>query len=159
MVTEPVGDLRLRNIVGSAAYLDMIDGDQIDYEWGTLAISQTQEGHFLLAQASRPGNDVSSTISYLAPKLIATEVCRYFPMLRDVRVMRGWTAPTTVTDDGCPFFGSIADLSGFILASAFRSSIVNSPLVGETVAQLVVNGCSDLDISHFSPDREIKYAN
>jgi glycine/D-amino acid oxidase-like deaminating enzyme len=39
------------------------------------------------------------------------------------------------------------------VATAFRSTVIVTPLVGKTIAQLVATGKSDLNIADFQPER------
>ena len=159
LVSEPVYDYHLRTIVSSADHIELPVTSKKDAELTVLALTQLQDGHFLIAQANRPGEDLNPAISPMAPKAIAIMAGRYFPMLRGMCILRSWTAPTAFTDDGCPFIGPVTDLDGLILATTFRSSIINTPLAGEIVTQLVTLGqCDVVDISPFLPNRCIEYA-
>jgi glycine/D-amino acid oxidase-like deaminating enzyme len=159
LVSEPVYDYHLRTIVSSADHIELPVTSQEDVELTVLALTQLQDGHFLIAQANRSGEELNATISLVAPKAMAMMAGRYFPMLRTARILRSWTAPSAFTDDGCPFIGPVQDLDGLILATAFRSSIINSPIAGEIVTQLVTLGrCDVLDLSPFSPERTLENA-
>ncbi len=156
MVTEPVASLNLRTIVTTAQHIEMEINKQGDSELTVLALSQTTDGHFLIAQADRPGEVLCDAISHIAPKAMAMMAARYFPVLRTVRMLRTWTAPTTYTLDGGPLLGYVDGIKGLILAASFRSAIINAPLAGEIVTQLVSQGYTDLiDIHPFSPEREM----
>ena len=154
MVTERFPDLRLNTIVTSADHIEMEINGPEDAELTVMALSQTEEGNFLIAQADRPGEVLDGEISHMAPKAMSTIATRFFPILRKARIIRTWTAPTTYTDDGMPLLGPVKDLNGLILAASFRSAIVNSPVAGEIVTQLIGQGYCDLiDISPFAPER------
>ncbi len=156
MVTEPVASLNLRTIVTTAQHIEIPVNSQGDSELTVLAISQTADGHFLIAQADRPGEVLCDAISHVAPKAMAIMAARYFPALRTARMLRTWTAPTTYTQDGGPLLGYVDGIDGLILAASFRSAIINAPLAGEIVTQLVSQGYTDLiDINPFSPEREM----
>lgn len=156
MVTEPVHDLELRTIVTTADHIEIPVTSKSDAELTVLALSQTADGHFLIAQADRPGEVLDARISHAAPKAMAVMAARYFPALRKVRLLRTWTAPTTYTQDGGPLLGFVNGISSLILAASFRSAIINAPLAGEIVTQLVNQGYTDLiDITPFTPEREM----
>jgi sarcosine oxidase subunit beta len=122
-----------------------------------LAIAQAGHGHFLLGEAGLVTADLGSAATPTGQAAIARVVGRYFPALRRLRVLRGWAAPVAFTADGLPFFGPVDGVGGLILATAFKSTVVVTPLVGETVAQLVVHGHTALDLTPFSPDRELAH--
>lgn len=159
MATEPIYDVRLNTILTSADHIEMEVTSKEDAELTVLAITQTPNNHFLIAQANRPGESSSSMISHAAPKTMAIMAGRYLPLLRSARLLRTWTAPTTYTDDGRPLLGTVKDIEGLILAASYRSGVVHSPLAGEIVTQLITTGrCDLIDISPFAPGRKIGQA-
>ena len=120
-----------------------------------LAISQSMHGNFLLGEAGVVRGSLGTEVTPGGQAAIAGLVVRFFPGLGHLRVLRGWAAPVAFTTDSLPFFGPAGDISGLILAAAFKSTVIVTPLVGEIVAQLVVEGDADIDLAPFSPDREI----
>ena len=154
MVTERFSDLHINTIVTSADHIETEINGPEDAELTVMALSKTPEGNFLIAQADRPGEVLDGKISHVAPQAMSSIATRFFPIIRKAKVIRNWTAPTTYTDDGMPLLGPVKDLKGLILAASFRSAIVNSPIAGEIVTQLIHQGYCDLiDISPFAPDR------
>ena len=159
MVTERFSDLQINSIVTSADHIEMEINGPEDAELTVMVLSQTPEGNFLIAQADRPGEVLDGKISHVAPKAMSTIAIRFFPVLRKAKIIRTWTAPTTYTEDGMPLLGPVDDLKGLILAASFRSAIVNSPIAGEIVTQLIDKGYCDLiDISPFAPERTMTQA-
>jgi glycine/D-amino acid oxidase-like deaminating enzyme len=159
MVTERFEKLQIRNIITSADHIETEINGPEDAELTVLALTQTPEGNFLIAQADRPGEVLDGKISHAAPQAMASMATRFFPILKSARIIRSWTAPTTYTDDGMPLLGFVKDIEGLILAASFRSAIVNSPIAGEIVTQLITQGsCDIIDISPFAPDRIMKQA-
>ena len=123
-----------------------------------LAISQTAHGNFLLGEVGLITTDLGSAATPNGQTAIAAVVGKHFPQLQRLRVLRGWAAPVAFTLDGLPYFGPVTDAPGLILATAFKSTVIVTPLVGETIAQLVVDGQTALDITPFSPNRELPNA-
>lgn len=159
MVTERFSDLRIHSIVTSADHIETEINGPEDAELTVMALSQTQEGNFLIAQADRPGEVLDGKISHVAPHAMSAITTRFFPVLKNAKIIRTWTAPTTYTDDGMPLLGPVKDLPGLILAASFRSAIVHSPIAGEIITQLVNQGhCDLLDISPFAPERSMQAA-
>lgn len=156
IVTEPTERL-LRNHIASAAFFEEMH-DAGDGAGAVLAISQATHGHFLLGEAGVVTDDLGTTATAAGQTAIAALVGRYFPALRRLRVLRGWATPVAFTGDGLPFLGPVGGIDGLILATAFKSTVIVTPLVGETVAKLVTGGRTGLDLSPFSPDRELAYA-
>jgi|GEM_PF-733742 len=159
MVTEHFPGLKLRNIVTSADHIETEINGPDDAELTVMALTQTPEGNFLIAQADRPGEVLDSVISHIAPYAMSIMATQFFPVLRKARILRTWTAPTTYTEDGMPLIGFVNDVRGLILAASFRSAIVNSPIAGEIVTQLIDQGyCDIIDIKPFSPQRKMEQA-
>jgi len=155
LVTEAAPHLRLRNHLASAAFFEAAHEEKVDLstENAVLAISQTAGGHFLLGEAIKNTDDLGSASTAAAQAAIATLSATYFPSLRGLNTLRGWAAPVAFTHDGLPFLGPVDGIDGLILATAFKSTVIVTPLVGRIVADFVVNGYTNFDISPFSPDR------
>jgi sarcosine oxidase subunit beta len=160
LVTER-SDLRLRNHLSSAAFFESMHDEPaaiagaVVPAGAVLAVSQTADGHFLLGEAGVITDDLGTHSTAAGQAAIAREVTRFLPSMARLRVLRGWAAPVAFTVDGRPFLGPVDGLSGLILATAFKSTVIVAPLIGSTVAQLVCEGRTDLDLTAFSPDREI----
>jgi sarcosine oxidase subunit beta len=155
MVAER-SDLQLNNHLSSAAFFEAMHEGAGDAPPGAmLAVSQSADGHFLLGEAGVITDDLGAQATWRGQAAIAREVGRFLPALASVRVLRGWAAPVAFTDDGLPFLGPVADLPSLILATAFKSTVVVAPLIGDAVAQWLCAGRTDLDLTPFSPDREI----
>lgn len=154
IVTEPTERL-LNNHIASAAFFEDIHEAASPTPGAVLAISQATHGHFLLGEAGVVTDDLGSAATPAGQAAIAAMVGRYFPALPRLRVLRGWAAPVAFTTDGLPYFGPVGGIDGLIMATAFKSTVIVTPLVGETMAQLVVDGRTDFDLTPFSPNREV----
>jgi glycine/D-amino acid oxidase-like deaminating enzyme len=155
LVTERSG-LRLHNHLSSAAFFESMHDEPAGSPTpAVLAVSQTADCHFLLGEAGVITDDLGTHSTPAGQAAIAREVTRFLPSIARLRVLRGWAAPVAFTVDGLPFLGPVDGLPGLILATAFKSTVIVAPLIGSTVAQLVCEGRTDLDLTPFSPDREI----
>ncbi|HMQ55076.1 MAG TPA: FAD-dependent oxidoreductase [Anaerolineae bacterium] len=153
LVTEPT-EQRLNTHLASAAFFEAAhEAGELDQAPAVLAISQTAEGHWLLGEAARVTTEFGTGATASGQAAIARLADRHFPGLSRRRVLRGWAAPVAFTADGLPLLGPVKDIPGLILATAFKSTVIITPLVGELVAQYVVNGQTELDWQPFSPDR------
>jgi glycine/D-amino acid oxidase-like deaminating enzyme len=90
---------------------------------------------------------------------IAGCILHYFPSFRNLRIRRSWSAPVAYTEDSCPWFGPVPGIEGLFLATAFRSTVIVAPLIGEMVTQLATSGKCDLIIDNFLPERNSVHAN
>ncbi len=154
LVTEPI-DYTFKNHFSSAAFFEDIQEETTVGESAVLAIAQAWHGNMLLGEASFPSEEPENYPTPGAPWAISTQFERFFPKFKNLRVLRGWAAPVAYTPDSLPYLGTVADLPGLILATAFRSTVIVTPLTGKTVTQLITTEKTDLDISRFSPDRKI----
>jgi glycine/D-amino acid oxidase-like deaminating enzyme len=155
-ITQAI-DRALNNHLASAAFFEDSHEDNSEEtglsESAVLAISQSAHGHLLLGEASFPTEQIGYNVTPGAASAIAHQVTRMFPSFKELSALRSWASPVAYTHDGRPFLGPVEGLSGLFLATAFRSTVIATPLAGKTIAQLVTKGHSDLDISAFSPDR------
>jgi len=158
LVTEMSAE-RLRCHIASAAFFEELHGQEDNPDGSAaLAVSQTAHGNFLLGEAAAVSASVDSVASAPGQTAVAALAERFFPVLAGARVLRGWAAPVAFTADGRPFLGPVAGIENVVTATAFKSTVVVTPVVGEIVAQLVLDGESELDLSPFSPDREVSHA-
>jgi sarcosine oxidase subunit beta len=157
LATEPVG-LLLRNHVASASFFEPADESYTGAVRANFALSQSPHGQLLLGEAMYEADHFQRHVPRQSLPAIANCVQRYFPAFRKLRILRGWSAPVAHTSDSCPLLGPVAGLPGLYLATAFRSTVIVTPLVGETIAQLITQGRSKIDIDHFSPERNASHA-
>lgn len=158
MVTETVNEV-LHSHIASASFFEQ--GAQVPM--GTVlantALSQSTHGHLLLGEAMYEADHFQRHIPSQSLPSIASCILRYFPSFQKLKILRSWSAPIADVGDGCPILGPVAGIQGLYLATAFRSTVIVTPLVGEIITQLITQGQSDLDIRHFSPERKLNYAN
>ena len=154
LVTEPI-DYTFHNHFSSAAFFEDIYEETSAGESAVLAIAQAWHGNMLLGEASFPSEALANYATPGAPRAISTQFERFFPKFKNLRVLRGWAAPVAYTPDSLPYLGAVADFPELILATAFRSTVIVTPLTGQTITQLITTGKTDLNISHFSPDRKV----
>lgn len=101
--------------------------------------------------AERAGFDESVTAGGMRYVLdVALEIA---PMLADQRVSDAWARLRPGTPDGLPLIGPGALPGLWHACGLFRNGILLGPLVGETVADLVLGRPSAIDLSPFSPAR------
>ena len=84
-----------------------------------------------------------------------TEVgVRRFPPLANASIRRAWAGLYEVTPDANPIIGEAAELPGFFLATGFSGhGFMHGPIVGELLADLILQRQPQIDISCFSLDR------
>ncbi|MCS7061763.1 MAG: FAD-binding oxidoreductase [Anaerolineae bacterium] len=149
LVTEATS-LRLNNHIASAAFFEDIENVA---GGAVLAISQTAHGHFLLGEAAYPDPALTSQATADGARAIAAVATHFFPGLRSLRVLRTWAAPVASTPDGLPCLGPVADVSGLFIATAFKSTVIVTPIVGELMVDLILGRSPAIDVTPFLPDR------
>jgi len=157
LVTETSREQLRCHIASAAFFEDLHEGEGDLNGSAALAVSQTTHGNFLLGEAAAVSSNFDSAASAQGQTAIAALATRFFPTLAGARVLRGWASPVAFTADGRPFFGPVSGLGNVYVAAAFKSTVVVTPVVGEIVAQLVLEGKSALDLRPFSPDREVAH--
>jgi sarcosine oxidase subunit beta len=157
MVTDPVEPV-LHNHVSSASFFEQEQTNQEGAVRVGLAISQSQHGHLLLGESMVAANTFQRQVPSQSLSAVAACILRYFPSFRKLRIQRSWSAPVAYTPDSCPWLGPVPGIEGLFLATAFRSTVIVTPLVGELVTQLVTLGKCDLFIDDFLPERKPVHA-
>jgi glycine/D-amino acid oxidase-like deaminating enzyme len=154
LVTEATS-LRLNNHISSAAFFEDIENSA---GAAVLAISQTARGHFLLGEAAYPDPALTHCAAPDGLRAIADVTVRFFPALRPLQTLRAWAAPVASTPDNLPCLGPVADLPGLFIATAFKSTVIVTPTVGEIVTDLILGRLPMIDVTPFLPDRRIAHA-
>jgi len=74
---------------------------------------------------------------------------------QDMKFVRGWAGPITVTPDFNPLLGRVDEVEGFYVAGGFSGhGFKLSPMVGKCMAELILSGEStSVDISPMRPTR------
>jgi sarcosine oxidase subunit beta len=157
MLTDPVEPV-LHNHVSSASFFEQELAEQEGAVRVGLAISQSQHGHLLLGEAMLARDTFQRQVPSRSLPAAAACVLHYFPSFRKLRIQRSWSAPVAYTTDSCPWLGPIPGIEGLFLATAFRSTVIVTSLVGELVTQLVTSGKCDLTIDNFLPERNPAHA-
>jgi glycine/D-amino acid oxidase-like deaminating enzyme len=157
MVTEPIGPT-LHCHISSASFFEQEDLDQAGGVRIGLAMSQSPHGHLLLGEAMIEGSEADHRVPAASLPAIAASVRQYFPSFSRLRVLRGWSTAVAFTRDSCPWLGPVPGLEGLLVATAFRSTVIITPLVGELVTQIVTRGKCDLAIGDFMPERRAAHA-
>ena len=159
LVTEPSGRGMLNNHLSSAAFFDsMHDGESDAGVDAVFAVAQTADGHFLLGEAGVITEHLRSDSTLAGQAAIARVALRFLPSIAGLRILRGWAAPVAFTDDGLPLLGPVEGLRGLFMATAFKSTVVITPWVGDLVVEWVSTGRTRFDLTAFAPDRAIGHA-
>jgi len=89
-----------------------------------------------------------------AARSIHQSVSQLYPRLGHNRPVEQWAGLRPICGDSLPILGPDPDLAGLFFATGYgRDGILVSPLAGNVVAELAVDGSSDFDWQPFDPGR------
>ena len=119
----------------------------------SLCMGQTHSGNLLLGETSKPGDvepdQASALTSYEHFLRVKEEVCRYFPTLKDVNLLRAWTTVSPYTETMEPVLGQVGP-EGLLVAAGFKSCVIMTAVTGEIITDLVTKGSTFCDLSGFN---------
>lgn len=97
------------------------------------------------------GTPVSSSIG--AP-CTCRGIIRYFPILKDAKIVRSWAGWSDGCKDGVPVLGTVEEVPGLIMACGFSGHGFGiAPGAASQLAELIVDGKTTVDISALHYDR------
>lgn len=120
---------------------------------------QSKHGSFVLGGNGGIEAYVSNKRRYVTNPLTAPCICRgvikYFPILKDVKVVRTWAGWYDVCRDKVPVIDSISEVPGLTIACGFSGHGFGiSPAVGLALSEIILDGSSHtIDISALKYDR------
>ena len=92
--------------------------------------------------------------TFEAIELMMQRAARFFPVLKNVSIIRFFSGFRPFTPDGMPLLGPVKGLRGFFMAAGHEGDgIALSPITGKLVAEQIVRGESSYNIDAFSPNR------
>ena len=122
-----------------------------------LSFKQMQNGTLLIGGAHLAELDSGrerTEIDWHKLALSARSVLTLFPQLKDVRIVRTWAGLEAFMPDNIPVIGPSVTAPGAYHAFGFSAhGFQLSPVVGRTLAQLILDGSSELPIDPFRIDR------
>ncbi|AKN17450.1 NAD(P)/FAD-dependent oxidoreductase [Mycobacterium haemophilum] len=85
---------------------------------------------------------------------LAAALWHRFPDLAELKITAGWAGLREMTPDGLAIIGPAGEVGGLYIAAGFSGhGFMQSPAVGNSVAQLLLYGHPDLDLSPLSITR------
>lgn len=140
-----------RNAMTTAAFFEATEGAQ-EQSVG-FCLRQRPDGNIMLGEAARVTRRLSRDSTPTALPAVAAEARRWLPTLRRASVIRSWAIPVAFVADSRPLLGPTGESAGLLVATALKSTIILTPLVGELVAGMVTGAVSDPRLAEFSPTR------
>jgi sarcosine oxidase subunit beta len=153
LVTRAVAPL-ISHCMISASYITAKYNPQLARAGGEgISIEQTETGNLLLgATREFVGYDRRTTIEGI--RRVARRTVALLPALARVSVIRSFAGLRPYTPDGLPVLGPVQGLAGFIMAAGHEGDgIALAPVTGHLVAQLILDGRSDIPLDDFRLER------
>ncbi|MGC6330864.1 NAD(P)/FAD-dependent oxidoreductase [Rhizorhabdus sp. FW153] len=123
----------------------------------TVYFRQVARGNVILGGSIRAPSYPDEYRSYVMPRNSMTQfhhLRRLAPALAKLQVIRVWTGIEGYTDDSLPVMGPSNTVPGLFYAFGFSGSGFQiGPGVGETMAELIVTGHTDIPIGAYSIGR------
>jgi glycine/D-amino acid oxidase-like deaminating enzyme len=150
LITEPLAPLT-RHAISSAAFFENTE-EAADQAVG-FCLRQRPEGNVMIGEAAIVTEALGRRVTATALPAISQETQGRFPALRQAAILRGWAIPVAFVADNRPLLGGVDEVTGLLVATGLKSTIVLTPLVGVLVADMVTGREVDPRLSEFSPSR------
>jgi sarcosine oxidase subunit beta len=114
------------------------------------------EGPSLLMDMSDPHEPPSfdTNVDYAFMEQVIDAAIRRAPLLEDAEILRGWGGLYAITPDDNPIIGPLPGAGGLFCAIGFSGhGFQQAPTVGRILADLILDGRTDFDLSPFAHDR------
>ena len=86
---------------------------------------------------------------YIGPA-ISQLVIDFFPVLKDIHVIRTWSGLIAQMSDGIPVLGFAQEVPGFVLATGFSGHGFGlAPVIGRLISELIMDCTTSIPISDF----------
>ena len=149
-ITEPLGPIA-QNAMATAAFFEATAS--AESQTVGFCLRQRSHGHVMFGEAATLTRALNRRSTASALPMIAREAGRWLPALRRARVLRSWAIPVAFTADNRPLFGPVEGVDGLVIATALKSTIILTPVVGDLVAGLITGSHWDPRLTEFSPTR------
>ncbi len=118
-----------------------------------LSFTRTHDGNYFIGGTREfVGYDKGTTIEGISN--IVTQALRYFPILKNVSIIRTFGGLRPASLDGKPFLGEIEGLNGFFVAAGHEGDgIALAPVTGKLMAQLITGQKPFLSIEELAPTK------
>lgn len=123
----------------------------------TVYFRQIKRGNIILGGSTRAASYPDEYRAYVKPENTLTQfhhLRRLAPALANLNIIRVWSGIEGYTSDALPVMGPSSKLSGLYYAFGFSGSGFQiGPGVGETMAELIATGATNIPIEQYSIKR------
>ncbi|KAF0092660.1 MAG: FAD dependent oxidoreductase [Fusobacteria bacterium] len=135
-VTERVKPM-MNNFLSSAAFFTDAHGDSSNC---ALAMMQSNEGNFLIGETGSIGPEDPDDLKFFPSRTHLSKMAglgvRFYPVLRDLKILRTFSVASPYTKDMEPIFGK-TNLDGLYVAAGFKSCVVITTAIGEEMTEII----------------------
>ncbi len=157
-VTEPIAPF-MKATVQCARYNiikfrpDTIKDQTVLKLGSSLSIEQTEDGSMIIG-GTREFEGFEPQNTFEAITVMMNRAIRFFPLLKDVSVVRFFSGFRPYTPDGLPLLGRTNRLCNFYIAAGHEGDgIALSAITGKLMSEIICDGQSSYDLSDFDPNR------
>jgi sarcosine oxidase subunit beta len=159
-VTEQIPSLGETNIWDAGYIVAKLDPnsagnrDEVLKELGIgLSFARTMDGNYFIG-GSREFAGFDTSTDYRCIKTIVSQVLKFFPILKNVNIIRTFAGLRPATPDGKPIIGEAAGRKGFFIAAGHEGDgIALAPITGKIVSGLICGDKPPFNLEELSPDR------
>lgn len=117
--------------------------------------TQTKDGGIVggvgISEDESPTYDTTETIDF--QERVSRAFTQIMPSLRHLRILRSWGGYYAMTSDGNPMIGEFGIEGNYIAAGFSGHGFMMAPIVGKSMAELIADGRSEIDIDYYQPAR------
>jgi sarcosine oxidase subunit beta len=153
LVTEQVPKI-LNGILISAKYIAAKFNPKLaETEDEGISTEQTASGNLLIG-STREFVGMNKNTTPEGINSIAKHIIMLLPQLKEVNIIRTFAGFRPYTPDGLPILGKVKGVEGFIMAAGHEGDgIALSPITGDLIAELVVEGKTSIPLDEFKLER------
>jgi glycine/D-amino acid oxidase-like deaminating enzyme len=137
--------------VGMSGFYEVVHGQERSV---TLGLGQHRNGALVISNAIRQAAAIDRHSTLWGMTAILEALVEIFPLLRDVRIVRSWAAPSPFLPDYLPSIGWMPGVENLYVAAGFHLAIPTIPLFAPEIARVLL-GARDAGsiLAPFSPAR------
>jgi len=121
-----------------------------------MALEQTSEGGLLIG-STREFSGFDKNVTEIGVRTVCAHAAHIVPALKKIRAVRTFAGLRPYTPDGKAFMGAVPGFRGLYVAAGHEGDgIAYAPITGKSMAELIIDGKSESDLTPFAVDRKIE---
>jgi glycine/D-amino acid oxidase-like deaminating enzyme len=130
----------------------------ITHTKGNLTLKQVDSGNVVIGGGWKSMGNVEKNVKkvkYESMKGNIQYACRVIPALKKLNLIRCWAGLEGRSPDFLPLLGQLTKIPGFYSTCCIKGGQTLGPLLGRTIAELIVEGKTPLELKGFDANRFI----